>query len=282
MKFKQILSMLLLLSILIGALGCSFLSISSSDKVETVIYDYLKSKYPNLNFEIKSRTQDNYTSGKYVFHVVCTDTGVDFTVYHSSFLTTDSYSVIYANMRMEESLREAFGEAFNDLFVDSIRWKDIYVEGCEDYRFRDMDLTKIPYAVSEVSDIRLFILKNESFKDETEAVQTLKTIVSKFDEIGIDLKKIVFQMKLGKDTVLLTTDAYSIRTAEETALAERLVHIANAQGTDDFVQVFYGQDLKTAEYFLKNETEKSDGEKEKNIQQTESSSEKQQEEIQAN
>ncbi len=261
MKFKQILSVLLLLSILIGACACSFLSVSSSDKVETAIFDYLKNKYPNLNFEIKGYTQDMYTSGRYVFRVFCTDTSVDFTVYHSSFLTTDSYSVIYANMRMEESLREMFGEEFNASYVESIRWKDIYVEGWEDYRFRDMDITKIPYAVSEVSDIRLFVLKNDSCTNEAEAVETMKAVVSKFDEAGIDLKKIVFQMTFGKDTVLLTTDAYSVRTATEKEFTERLVHIAKAQGTDDFVQVFYGQDLKTAEYFLKNEDEKTDDDK---------------------
>ena len=264
MKLKHVLSAFLLLAVLIGACACSFLTVPFSDKVETEIYDYLKTKYPNLNFEIKSYTQDTYTSGRYEFHVLCTDTSIEFTIYHSSFLTTDSYSVIYTNNRMEESLFEAFGEDFNSLYVESIRWKDIYVEGCENYRFRDMDITKVPYAVSEVSDIRLFVLKDDSCKDATEAANAINAVVSKFGDAGIDLKKIVFQMTLGKDTVLLTTDAHSVRASAETALAERLTHIANAQETDDFVQVFYGQDLKTAEYFLKNEDEKSDKDKNEN------------------
>lgn len=258
------------------------MSVSSSDKVETAIYDYLKNKYPNLNFEIKGRTQDMYTSGRYVFDVYCTDTSVVFTVYHSSFLTSDSYSVIYANNRMEESLRETFGEEFNEQYLDSLRWKDLYVEGCEGYRFRDMDITKIPYEVSEVSDIRLFVLKNDAFKGEAEAAEALKAVVAKFDEAGIDLKKIVFQMQLGKDTVLLTTDAYSVRTATEEELMERLVHIANAQGTDKYVQVFFGQDLKTAEYFLKNETEKPDEEQKKITEQNAGTESEPQEEMQEN
>ena len=63
MKFKRILSMSLMLSILIIASACSFLSVSSSDKVETVIADYLNNKYPDLEFEIGIHTQDTYTSG---------------------------------------------------------------------------------------------------------------------------------------------------------------------------------------------------------------------------
>ena len=271
MKFKQILSVLLLLSVLIGASACSFLSVSTSDKVETAIYDYLNNKYPGLNFEIKSYTQDTYTSGRYVFQVFCSDTSVDFTVYHSSFLTTDSYSVIYANLRMEETLREMFGEEFNALYVDSVRWKDIYVEGCENYRFRDMDITKIPYAISEISDIRLFVLADDSCTDEAEAVDSMKAVIAKFAEAGVHLKKIVFQMKLGKDTIFLTTDAYSVQTADQTEFTERLVHIANAQGTDDFVQVFFGQDLKTAEYFLMSEDEKNDADTQKDDDQNDTS-----------
>ena len=88
MKFKRILSMLLMLSVLIVVSSCSFLPVSSSDKVETIVYDYLKNKYPDLTFEIKGYIHDTYTSGRYFFDVFCTTTSVDFTVHYSSFLTT--------------------------------------------------------------------------------------------------------------------------------------------------------------------------------------------------
>ncbi|MBR5187572.1 MAG: hypothetical protein IKW18_03785, partial [Clostridia bacterium] len=71
MKFKRILSIFLMLSILILSASCSFLNVSSSVKVETVISDYLSNKYPDLEFEIRGYTQDTYTSGRYVFNVFC-------------------------------------------------------------------------------------------------------------------------------------------------------------------------------------------------------------------
>jgi len=259
MKLKQILSVLLLFVILIGATACSFLSVSSSDKVETAIYDYLKNKYPDLSFEIKSYTQDTYTSGRYVFHVFCSDTAVDFTVYHSSFLTTDSYSVICANLCMEDSLRTVFGKEFNDLYVESIQWKNVYSDGCEGYRFREMDLQQVPYAVSEVSDVQNFILKQESCENETEAAEAMKAVIDGFGAAGINLEKIVFQFRLGQDTVFLTTDSYSVQNTEMEAFSDFVVRIAAAQGSDDVVKVFYGQDLKKAEYFLTDEDEEDHG-----------------------
>ena len=140
MKFKRILSIFLMLSILILSSSCSFLNVSSSVKVETVISDYLNNKYPALEFEIGSYTQDTYTSGRYVFNVYCKTTSVEFTVYHSSFLTTDSYSVVYANYAMEKSLLSILGEEFCELYVNNIQWKNLYADGSDGYRFRTMEL----------------------------------------------------------------------------------------------------------------------------------------------
>ena len=259
MKLKRILSALLLLAVLLGAAACSFLSVSSSEKVETTVYDYLKNKYPGLTFEIKSYTQDTYTSGRYVFDVFCTTTAVDFTVYHSSFLTTDSYSVVYANADMEKSLRSILGEELDTRYAKTVQWKNLYVDGSDGYRFRNMDITQIPYAPTEVSEIYRFALKDDSYATETEAVQAMKTVIARFADAGVILEKIVFQFSLGKDTVLLTTDTYTVQTATEETLENLLVHIKTVQETDMLVQVVYGADLKKAEYFLESQTENSDG-----------------------
>ena len=98
------LAAMLSLFILSGVAACNFLTTPPSEKLELNIYDYLEKKYPDLEFEIKSYTQDNYTSGKYVFNVSCKTTDIDFLVYQSSFLVTDSYSVTHANLSMEEML----------------------------------------------------------------------------------------------------------------------------------------------------------------------------------
>ena len=262
MNLKQILLLLLLFSLLIGACACSFLTVSSSDKVENAIYAYLENKYPNLEFEIKGFSQDTYTSGRYVFYVYCADTSVDFTVYHSSFLTTDSYSVVYANLCMEQTVRAMFSEEFSTSCIDSVQWNDVYTEGYEGYRFRDMDIEKIPYAASEISEIYRFTLTAESCVDELEAAEIMKEIISRFDESDIDLQKIVFQLKFGKDTVLLTTDAYSVQNSSLDEFNDVILHIANAQNSDEAVKVFYGQDLKKAEYFLTEEDKNTEGNEE--------------------
>ena len=223
------------------------------------MYDYLKNKYPGLTFEIKSYTQDTYTSGRYVFDVFCTTTAVDFTVYHSSFLTTDSYSVVYANADMEKSLRSILGEELDTRYAKTVQWKNLYVDGSDGYRFRNMDITQIPYAPTEVSEIYRFALKDDSYATETEAVQAMKTVIARFADAGVILEKIVFQFSLGKDTVLLTTDTYTVQTATEETLENLLVHIKTVQETDMLVQVVYGADLKKAEYFLESQTENSDG-----------------------
>ena len=258
MKFKRILSIFLMLSILILSSSCSFLNVSSSVKVETVISDYLNNKYPDLEFEIGSYTQDTYTSGRYVFNVYCKTTSVEFTVYHSSFLTTDSYSVVYANYAMEKSLLSILGEEFCELYVNNIQWKNLYADGSDGYRFRTMELEKIPYAVSEVSEIYGFVLKNGTNETEVTVAQIMKEAVSKFSAAGIQLEKIVFQFAIGKDTVLLTTDAYTVQTATEEELDLLLLHIEEAQTTDEIVEIVFGSDIKKAEYFLKDSEEQPD------------------------
>ena len=183
---------------------------------------------------------------------------MDFTVYHSSFLTTDSYSVICANTDMEKSLRAILGEELDARYADAVQWKNLYADGSDGYRFRTMDITKIPYAPAEISEIYRFALKNNSYETEAEAVQAMKAVIAKFADAGIDLKKIVFQFTLGKDTVLLTTDTYTVQTETEESLENLLVHIKTAQETDEIVEIVFGEDLKKAEYFLEIQDGNSD------------------------
>ncbi len=255
MKLKHLISAFLVLSILIGACACSFFPVSSSNKVETAVYEYLGNKYPDLEFEIKDYTQDTYTSGRYVLNVFCPSTSVNFIVYHSSFFTTDSYSVNYANTCMEQSLLEMLGEEFTAKYVQFLQWKNVYADKSDGYRFRDMDTAKIPYAVSEVSALYRFVLKVDSYTNEQEAAQAIRTVISEFEKKGMILEEIVFQLKLGKDTVLLKTDTETVQTGTEENLVALLVHIGSAQTTDDIVEVVFGEDLKKAEYFLTDENE---------------------------
>lgn len=258
--------MLLMLSILIIASACSFLSVSSSDKAETTVYDYLQNKYPGLEFEIKSYTQDTYTSGRYVYNILCKTTNVDFTLYHSSFLTTDSYSVVCANSSMEKSLRALFLDEFNSQYVKTVQWMNFYAEGSDGYRFRDVSVAKVPYPTSDVTEIYRFTLKDNSFETEAELVQVMKEAISEFENEGIVLEKITFQFVFGKDTILLTTDTSTVQLSTEEKLEALLVHIGVTQGTNELVEVVYGSNLKKVEYFLKNNDdqflEESDSDKE--------------------
>ena len=70
MKISRILlTAVLTLVLLIGTVACTLLTTTYTEELETNIYAYLNEKYPDLEFEIKSYTQDTYTSGKYVFRV---------------------------------------------------------------------------------------------------------------------------------------------------------------------------------------------------------------------
>ena len=268
MKFKRILSMLLMLSIIIIVSACSFLSVSS-DKVDHIVYDYLNNKYPDLEFEIKSHTQDTYTSGRYVYDIFCKTTGVDFTLYHSSFLTTDSYSVVYANASAEKSLREPFGEEFGSLYIEKIQWVNFYADGSDGYRFRDMTTQKLPDSIKDIKEIYSFVLKTNSFETTAEAAKILKETISEFYDAGVVLETITFQFYLTKDSVLLTTDTETILNATEETLEQLLTHIADAQVTDEIVEVVPSSGIKKAEYFLKDQKDLSVTESDKNVKSTE-------------
>lgn len=273
--------MSLMLSILIIASACSFLSVSSSDKVETVIADYLNNKYPDLEFEIGIHTQDTYTSGRYVYNIRCKTTDVDFTLYHSSFLTTDSYSVVCANSSMEKSLRALFLDEFNSQYVKTIQWMNFYADGSDGYRFRDVSVTKLPYPITDVTEIYRFTLKDNSFETEAEIVQVMKEAVTEFENEGIVLEKITFQFVLGKDTVLLTTDTSTVQLSPEEKLEALLIQIGVAQGTNELVEVVYGSNLKKAEYFLKNNDDQFLEESERGTESTETESTEMQQQTEA-
>ena len=177
---------------------------------------------------------------------------------------------------MEQSLRETLGEEFSAKYIQSLQWKNLYADNSDGYRFRNMDITKIPYAVSEVSDLYRFVLKNDTYTNEEEVAQTLKAVIARFDEKNISLEKIVFQLNLGKDTVLLTTDAYTVRNETEENLTALLIHIAAAQATDSVVKVVHSENLKEAHYFLNDENETPHDEAEESEEYTETSGTEQQ------
>ena len=253
MKFSRILLMTVMVLLLVtGAASCSFLNPDPPEKLETKIYNYLSEKYPGMEFEITSYTQDTYTSGKYVLNVTCKTTEIDFLVYHSSFLTTDSYTVTYANLAMEELILGILGEDVVETYVDSVQWLDLYADGSTGYRFREVDLTQAPFTTADIKDIyHIFIHAN----DTDTLLTAINAISEKLSVAGIACEKIAFEWVLDDYTTVFTTNTYTLEHISEKEFSDLLRHIQTTRQNDDIVSVAPLSRLKTARYFL----DKSDG-----------------------
>lgn len=204
MKIAKIISAITLsVGLILGGVACS-----SSNKVETQVYDYLEEKYENLDFEIEGYTQDKAMSGRYEVNVVCKDTGVGFMVYHSSILTTDSYAVSQANTYMNEDLCNILGVAAELANVESIQWQDEYAEESNGYKFRSVDIGGIPYNPMSVTE--LYRVKLKDIKTPNEAAQCVDMVITVLNTKGIALDKVTFEFVLGEDTLLFTTNTETV------------------------------------------------------------------------
>ncbi len=205
MKMMKLFSAVALsVGLLLGGVACSH----TSDRVETHIYDYLDQKYSNLDFEIQGYTQDKSMSGRYEVSVLCKETGVSFMVYHSSIMTTDSYAVSQANAYMNNDLKEILGAAWSLANVDRIEWLDPYAEQSSGYKFREVDLTTIPYSPSFVTE--LYRVKLKDIQNPNDAAQCVDMVITVLNMKGISLERLTFEFALGEDTLLFTTNTDTV------------------------------------------------------------------------
>ena len=240
---RMLLTLLLAIALVTGAVSCSFsfLTPPHSEELELKIYDYLQEKYPSLEFDITSYKQDTFTSGKYVFNVCCKTTNVDFLVYQSSFLITDSYTVTYANLAMEEKLVAVLGKIIMTDYAKSIQWLDIYADGNTGYKFRDVDLTELPDSVVGIDSIYRVVI---NAKNTAEAVESLKVITEKFDEATVHCSSITFEWVQNDYSIVFTTDTCTINDATEEELASFIDYVDGAKKNDEFITISYVSRIK--------------------------------------
>lgn len=239
--FRSLLTIVLTLLILTGSVACTLLDTPLSEEMELKIYEYLGNKYPDLEFEIKSYSQDTYTSGKYVFNVQCKTTEIDFLVYQSSFLLTDSYTVTYANLAMEEKLVAVLGKNVMTDYAKSIQWLDVYADGNTGYKFRDVDLTELPDSVVGIDSVYRVVI---NAKNTAEAVESLKVITEKFDEAAVHCSSITFEWVQSDYSIVFTTDTCTINNATEEELASFIDYVDGAKKSDEFITISYVSRVK--------------------------------------
>lgn len=239
--FRSLFTIVLALLILTGSVSCTFLETPLSEEMELKIYEYLGQKYPDLEFEITSYSQDTYTSGKYVFHVRCKTTEIDFLVYQSSFLITDSYTVTYANLAMQEKIVAVLGKAIMTDYAKSIQWLDVYADGNTGYKFRDVNLAELPDSVVGIDSIYRVVI---NAKSTDEAVEALKIITEKLDEAKVHCNSITFEWVQNDYSIVFTTDTCTINNATEEELVKFINYVDNAKKTDEFVTISFVSRVK--------------------------------------
>ena len=238
---RALLTIALALLLLIGSVSCTFFSVPLSEEMELKIYDYLGKKYPDLEFEIISYSQDTYTSGKYVFHVLCKTNEIEFLVYQSSFLITDSYTVTYANLSMEEMLVGVLGKTIMTDHAKSLQWLDIYADGNTGYKFREVDLNALPDSVVGIDSVHRVVLHAQSTE---EVFESLKIITEKLDEAKVHCNSITFEWVQNDYSIVFTTDTCTINNATEEELVKFINYVDNVKKTDEFVTISFVSRVK--------------------------------------
>ena len=248
MKLTRIMpAIMILLLIVIGAAACTLLTAPHSETLETNIYAYLEEKYPDLEFEIKSYTQDTYTSGKYVFQIFCKTTEIDFQIYQSSFLTTDSYTVTYANQTVGNMLLSFFEESLPSVHIKSVQWLDLYADGNTGYKFRDVDLSQLPDTVSEIESIYRIELLSEDTADVTQALRSVAEILN---SENVPCDKISFEWVQADYAIIFNTNMLTLNSASDEQLAAFLTYVEEAKQSDEIITVSYLTRIKYVGLFL--------------------------------
>ena len=147
-------------------------------------------------------------SGRYEVDVLCKNTGVSFMVYHSSMLTTDSYAVSQANAYMNADICELLGAAWDLANVESVQWLDEYAEESSGYKFRSVDVNRLPQNPQSVGEFYRVNLKN--IQSPNDAAQCVDMVITVLNTKGVVLDRVTFEFVLGEDTLIFTTNTDTV------------------------------------------------------------------------
>lgn len=188
-----------------------------SAKVQKRVLDYLNKKYKGLEFQLVDYSQDEKTSGRYRIHVLCVTNDVEFDIYYSTLLTTDSYSVCYANSLMEKQINEVIEpEAAEFINIESIQWFDLFEEGKSGYQFREVR-ADVSYDVKELKELYRIRLDSELFEGEGAIYEVVQSIYMAIDVLaakGIVLDRVTFEFTAEGKTFLFETNTKSVKKAD--------------------------------------------------------------------
>ena len=241
MKYmRKIAAVVLIISLVALICACT-----PSKKVQNEVYDYLNSKYKGLEFELLDYTQDKETSGRYTVFAKCLTTDVDFQIYVSSMLTTDSYSVSYANSVMDPHLMNTLGTARDVACVSEIQWLDLYETESNGYKFRSIG-SDISYDVKDVNEI--YRIKLSGIESANDAAQCVYMAVTTFDMQGIELNSVTFEFTLNDTPILFTTDTASVKEIPLEDLEAKLYAAESSSGKESNI-LFKSTSYKEISYF---------------------------------
>lgn len=223
MKMKKTIRFIAML-LCIGLLIPVFCACTPSAKVQKRVFDYLNKKYKGLEFELVSFSQDEKTSGRYKIHVLCTTNNVEFDIYYSSLLTTDSYSICAANALMEKFINEAIDpNSAQFTNIADIQWFDLFEEGSAGYKFREVG-PDVSYELNQVKSIYRIRLASEDFEKEgaiNEVVQSIFMAIDVLDAQGIELDKVTFEFTAEGKPFLFEASTELVKKADLRALEEK-------------------------------------------------------------
>lgn len=208
-----------------------------SEKMEKRVYDYLENKYGDWGFELLDYTQDKATNGGYTVNARCGLTGVDFEIYVTSLLITDSYYVRSANATMDAQLLGYFEGKEALTGVSDIQWLDIYEDNSGGYRFREPDdtLSDDPQGVTDIYRIYL-----TNVPSANEAAQCIIMTLSILNANNVHLDSVTFDFELDGEQMLFVTDTDAVLSvsADSFAALEQML-MPDGNTSNLMVNIFY-------------------------------------------
>ncbi len=241
---RRIVAAALMLSFVFCLCACT-----PPQKVIDEVYAYLNDKYPNTEFVIGTVEQDAVTSGKYIISVYCKNTDIDFDIYASTLIVTDSYGVKYANDMIFDQVKAIFGENYEAACIADFQWVDLYEDGFSGYRFREMSNTA-DYDICDVESI--YRIKLTKMATAAETVSVMKNILLTLSEEGADFKEVTFEFGLDGDVIHFATNTYSLITTDPAILEDRIL-CAEAQSRETTMLFTQHEEPKTVTHFIESE-----------------------------
>jgi len=232
-------------AILVLAFALVIGACTPSKKIQDKVYDYLEKKYRGLEFELLDYKQDKETSGRYTVSATCKTTNVDFELLVSAMYVSDSYSVRWANSVVDEKLMNVLGDAKELTYASDAQWLDLYEDGSNGYRFREVNTAMISGELQDVKEIYRITLSDVPSADE--AAQGIYMIVTLLGSAGVELDKVTFDIQLEGKSLLFSTSTAAIK---EISLADLKDIFEGAEPAMTDGNIFYQTTAKSSlEYF---------------------------------